>query len=543
MADKEGPSDVKLSAAMQQPKLFVRDATGLVKNVSALDAIGLNISNMSAGAALGIIGFTMLAVDVTGVNLVYGALIAFTLSIPEIIVYTMMTRRMPRTGGDYVWVSRALGGFWGSTLSFMGYTLETLAYLALIVLAFVFAVGSVGVFLTNGSAAYLNLAVPGQAPLEQFLVGIVLFAILIAVNIARPKIGFRLVSVLTLISIITLVIAIITLVSNGQQGVVNYMNSVNASEPFVVPGVTHGNLTYNQVGSTYHGSTFSFFPTLFILPFFAIFVFPWLNAAPAVGSEIKGKSALRWNVPISAIVVLTLVAGGFGAMYYAGGVPFINAALHNPNLVIFYSFNFWTLAMGVTNNVSLQYIIGGGWIIWNIAILAYGIIIFSRYVFAQAFDRFLPARLATVSRFGAPILAHALDLVITIGLVAAFASYYGSLSALFAAVIASMIYFVAVGVSAVVYSMRKETGRSKGILSTAGVLMVLVFLFIIYQFLTNQTVWGTSVTVGGIPGTDLAYGYAAGSFLIGAIIYLASKSYQAKRGIDIGVAYKEIPPE
>jgi amino acid transporter len=82
--------------------MFVREATGLVKHVSFLDSVGLNISNMSAGAALGTIGFTMIAVDVSGVNLCYGALIAFVLSIPEIVVYAMMSRRMPRTGGDYL---------------------------------------------------------------------------------------------------------------------------------------------------------------------------------------------------------------------------------------------------------------------------------------------------------------------------------------------------------------------------------------------------------------------------------------------------------
>jgi amino acid transporter len=47
----------------------------------------------------------------------------------DVIVYTMMTRRIPRTGGDYVWISRTFGGFWGSSFAFMGYTLETMAYL------------------------------------------------------------------------------------------------------------------------------------------------------------------------------------------------------------------------------------------------------------------------------------------------------------------------------------------------------------------------------------------------------------------------------
>jgi amino acid transporter len=522
--------------------MFVREATGLVKEVSFLDSVGLNISNMSAGAALGTIGFTMIAVDVSGVNLFYGALIAFVLSIPEIVVYTMMSRRLPRAGGDYVWVSRALGGFWGSSLSFMGYALETLAFLALIVLSFVVAIGSVGVFLTSGAASWLNLAVPGAAPIEQFAIGALLFALLIGLNVVKPRLGFKLVSTLTVASVAILLIAVLTLVANGHQGVVNYMSSVNASEPFVVPNVHTGNLTYAQIASTYTGSSFSFGPTLLILPFFAIFVFPWLNAAPAVSSEIKGKNAINWNIPVAALIVLVLIAGSFQAMYYVGGLPFINAALHNPDLVIYYSFNFWTLAMGVTSSVPLQYLIGIGWILWEVAIIAYAIIVFSRYIFAYAFDRFLPPRLANINRFGSPFYAHMLDLIITIGLVAAFASFYGSLSALYAAVIASMIYFFFVGVSAVVYANKHEKGSSKGTLSIAGGLMSLVFLFIIYQFVSNPTVWGTSATIAGIPGTDFAYAYAAGSFVAGAILYLASKSHYAKSGLDIGMAYKEIPP-
>src|SRR5271157_5049704 len=119
----------------KEPKVFLRESTGLVKNVSALDAIALNLSNMSAGAALATIAFTMVAVNTSGTNLVLASVFAFVLSIPQIVVYTIMTRRMPRSGGDYVWVSRALGGFWGSSLAFMGYVLETLAFLALISLA------------------------------------------------------------------------------------------------------------------------------------------------------------------------------------------------------------------------------------------------------------------------------------------------------------------------------------------------------------------------------------------------------------------------
>src|SRR5579872_2882170 len=120
---------------LKNKKVFTRESTGLVKNVSFIDAITLNLGNMSVGAGLGTIGLTTgLLMTVapsivsSGFNLVLTSLVAFLLSVPQIIVYTMMTRRLPRTGGDYVWTSRTFGGFVGSTFSFMGYTLETLAY-------------------------------------------------------------------------------------------------------------------------------------------------------------------------------------------------------------------------------------------------------------------------------------------------------------------------------------------------------------------------------------------------------------------------------
>jgi len=149
----------------QKSGVFVRESTGLVKSVSLLDAISLNVSSMSAGAALATIAFTMLLVpnaldSASGINLVYGSIIAFLITIPQMVVYTIMTQRMPRTGGDYVWTSRAFGGFVGSTVAFMGYTVETMAFLALIVIAAVLAIGSVGVSL--GYQSFLPLALPGN---------------------------------------------------------------------------------------------------------------------------------------------------------------------------------------------------------------------------------------------------------------------------------------------------------------------------------------------------------------------------------------------
>ena len=515
--------------ASQKAPVFLREATGLIKSVTLFDAIALNVSSMSTGAALATIGFTMaLMPSVSGVNLVYATLIGFVFSIPQIIVYTMMTQRIPRTGGDYVWISRNLNPMFACALTLMGFTLQTLAFIALSVLSTVFAIGSVGVSL--GYEGMLGLALPGNLsgadPMSQFVLGTGIFVLLIIVNILRPKTGYRNVTVFTAFGIVAMLLAIGVLVSAGNEGVQGYMSFL---------ATIGSNTTYTQVASSYTGPVFDLQPNLFILPFFAIYVYPWIVAGPAVASEIKGKEAIKWNVPIAAILSTVLLTAGFAAMYAAGGQAFTNAALSNPTLVYNYSFNFWTLAMGVTTTPAVAWIIGLGWIVWNIAIIAYAVIIFARYVFAQAFDRYLPSRLAYVSpSFNSPIAAHLIDLVLTVAFVAIAAFLYGPLSSLFGVVLSAVIYFVFVGLAVTVYAMRKEKGGPKSLLALCGILMALVYVFLSYEFLGNPSVWG---------GNTLAYIYIVVSFVAGLGIYLTSRWYYGKLGIDIRLAFKEIPPE
>ncbi|MGH2639153.1 MAG: APC family permease [Rhabdochlamydiaceae bacterium] len=520
MSAKEGERTVSHA----QPAVFVREATGLVKKVSFIDAIAINVSYMSIGAALALIGFTMLLLPtVSGVNLVYGSAIAAVLAVPQMIVYTMMQRRVSRSGGDYVWLSRSIGGFFGSSITFMGITMETMPYLALIALSAVFAIGSVGVIM--GDKGMSVFATPGANPSFQFLLGAGIVSALILVNILKPRLGFRIISIFWIIGIVSLIVSVASLLLAGKAGVENYVNSLNIVDT-----------TYGSIASSYHGSSFDFRATLLILPFFALFTYPWFNAAPSVGSELKGRKTIKWNAPVSLLLTFLLITIPFATMYYVGGFGFTNAALSNSNLVNDYSFNFWTLAMGVTNNFLIQGLIGLGWIVFTLAVLAFGIITISRYLLAQAFDRFLPDRLAYVSqRFGSPVAAHILDLVITVALIGLASFLYGTISSLYGAVVASMIYFAFVGAAAIIYGIRHESKKkSKMTLVIAGLLQVLVFSYLAYEFFAYPSVWG---------GNPLAYGYIAATFIAGSLLFLVSRKRHLRKGIDVSLAFKEIPPE
>ncbi|MDG6926118.1 MAG: APC family permease [Nitrososphaerota archaeon] len=506
---------------------FARQATGLAKNVSLFDAIALNVSYMSTGAALSLIGFTVILLpSVSGVNLVYASLIGFLISIPQVVVYSMMSRRASRTGGDYVWMSRSLGGLPGSAITFMGMTMETMPYLALIALSAVFAIGSVGVAM--GDNGLLGLALPGNVtgsdPASQVVVAGSIFTALILLNIVRPRLGFKLISALMVIGLLALVVAVGTIFSAGQAGIAGYIDGLG------IAGVT-----YSSLAGSYTGSSFDVGATLSVLPFFAIFVYPWFNASASVGSELKGKGAISWNAPISAVLAFLVVTIPLATMYYVGGLPFTNSALYNQSLVVDNSFNFWTLAMGVTQSMVLKSFIGAGWILWEVAILAFGIITISRYLLAQSFDRFLPARFAYVSeRWNSPVFAHLFDLVVTVSLIALAAFVYGTISSLYGAVLAAMVYFLFVGVGAAVYGLRRERGSARVVLAVAGSLMGAAFLYLTYEFLAAPGVWG---------GNELAYGYIVTTFVGGVVIYLASKAYHGRRGLDLSLLFKEIPPE
>jgi len=377
--------------------------------------------------------------------------------------------------------------------------------------------------LTMGYSSLLNLAIPGADPSAQFVIGAAIFTAIILLNILRPKAGFKFLTVLMVVGIFTILLAFAELLIAGRAGVVNYVDSLGSG------------ISYNAIASSYTGGTFDLGNTMLIVPLFAFFVYPWFIAAPAVGSEIKSKRSTKWNVTLSALIALVLMTTSFEIMYYVGGFDFINGALANPNLVNNYSLNFWTLAMGVSGNTIVAWILGIGWIVWDLAALGYGIVVISRYFLAQAFDRFLPSQMAYVSpRTGSPVVAHMVDLVVSIILIGAASFLYGSFVSLYGAALANWIYFIAVGAAGTFYAIRHEKGRTKTILAVSGILMSVVFVYLLYEFLVLPSIYG---------GNLLAYGYVAVSYFLGLGIYLASKRYYGRRGIDISLAFKEIPPE
>jgi basic amino acid/polyamine antiporter, APA family len=70
----------------------------------------------------------------------------------------------------------------------------------------------------------------------------------------------------------------------------------------------------------------------------------------------------------------------------------------------------------------------------------------------------------------------------------------------------------------------------------SGILFLLFFVYILEQFLTNASL--------GVAGSVPGYLFAGGFFVLGAILYAVMRIYRkSKESLDLGLVFKEIPPE
>ena len=496
--------------------LFIRESSGLIKQVSFLDVVMLNIGNMSAGLAL----FTSITPYVLpGSNLLIATLIAFLLALPQAYVYTYFITKIPRTGGDYVWISRMLNGGIGAIMA-LTLMIESLAYFALT--AF-FASQAIQLVLSeigklNGNYALINIGNVLIQPIPSFILAFAAFAIIIGINIAKAKWGYSLITILGLFSLAATIIAIGIILANVSDFVAKTSAMITAMGGKV---------------ANYQGPTFSWGATLFMLPFLAMFTFPWMQAGPAVSAEIKGKRALRYNVYVSLILTFILVLAGYGVMYCAGGYNFTTAQYINNG----YIYNFWTAAIWLSNSQLLQWLIGLGLIAWEFFILAYGAIVFSRYIFALAFDRVLPSIFAHVTRKGSPIYTHILDLLAT-GFFLGVIVFLGSQNALalYGAIVLGTLYFLVVGIAGIWHSIKTRDIR----LLLASLMTAGYFTYLTYISATNPD-FGFMQSDGIVNPITLTF--VVGTLVFSVAVYLAAYFYNKRRGVDLNLIYKEIPPE
>src|SRR4051812_43756212 len=109
-----GPGDVG-----GEQSLFVRKATGLVRGWSVRDAFIYAVFSINI-VTLGFVAFSYAPFIPKG-SLLWAVLVAGAYLVLQGVTYASLIAAMPRAGGDYVWMSRVLGGGIGFTLAIAGW--------------------------------------------------------------------------------------------------------------------------------------------------------------------------------------------------------------------------------------------------------------------------------------------------------------------------------------------------------------------------------------------------------------------------------------
>src|SRR5689334_16882142 len=110
---------VAAGAGQGEQALFVRKATGLVRGWSVRDAFIYAAFSINI-VTLGFVAFSYAPFVPQG-SLLWAVLGAGAYLIFQAITYASLIAAMPRAGGDYVWMSRVLGGGIGFVLAVCGW--------------------------------------------------------------------------------------------------------------------------------------------------------------------------------------------------------------------------------------------------------------------------------------------------------------------------------------------------------------------------------------------------------------------------------------
>jgi hypothetical protein len=221
---------------------------------------------------------------------------------------------------------------------------------------------------------------------------------------------------------------------------------------------------------------------------FALYTYPWINAGPAVSSEFRNaEKVAKLNIVIASLLTFLLVTGAFLEMDLVAGYNFNISAY--PTFI----YNFWTVAIALAGNPVLQWIIGLGVILWNFYTLSYGVVMFSRYVFALSFDRVLPEKFSEVNKYGSPVYAHLLDLTITLILLAVPVMSVSAATSLYGTTILGAVYLLFGVLAGAVYGFKNK----ERVLQVAGIIAAGYLSYLAYEAATNP-LFGFMTSSGAI---------------------------------------------
>lgn len=542
-------------ASPRSGDLFVRKATGLVRSWSLIDAFiyaTFSINLITLG--LYIFSFTYF---IPAGNLVAAIVISGLFVLFEVIVYAAMIAVMPRTGADYVWQSRIFGGGVGFILAVTGWWFILWYWIPLYAQIMVYEVLAPVLGLLGLRDVALWFSGDNTGLFLACLIVIAFVTLYVAIGLRTYA---RIQKFCFYGGLLGLLIVIGLLFSSSPQRFETAFNS-QATAIWGAPAdayrgtIAAAGLADDAVPPL---TRIPLLPTLLLIPY-VVFFNLWPNWGATLYGEVKGASDFRRNVysmggalvftTVLALILLAAIARGIGwDFYHAASAAFWNKAYDTagtvpaPPLPVFpYPV---MLASYLVGNRLLQLVIVLLLSLWFWGWAGTAFLSSTRVIFAAAFDRVLPEKVAEVDpRFRTPIYALLLMTLpsIVVSALWAYLPIFRTL-VLDATLVIAVTYLGSALAATLLPYVKPDLYRASPIFQyrIAGLPMITVVGALFSGFLLfNLYLWFKDAIYGVNNGTSLVF--MGAMYLLAIAIYVTSKAVRRRSGIDLSMVYKEIP--
>jgi len=485
-----------------------------------------------------------------GANIPLAVVGAIPISLIFGAVYWLLSISMPRTGGDYVYGSRIIHPLWGFLPNWM--------YTYVNVTALGFYAATIGgsflavFFATLGnfynSATLLSWSSAAASVNGALVIALIAIWVSALINVLGIRAYARVQLIMFIIAMAGIFVLIGLLAVNSNSSFQAAFNQYGASY----------NTTYNGIinqakSSGWTPQGFSLTQTLQALPFILLTtatVWPVISAGEAKRPQrsmfygtmvaIAISCIFLW---ITAVLFFNVIGDDFAkAFAYIGNC----GCTTNPLPVGPY---IQYLSSILANNPAVIFFLGFSFFVWSLILLPAFYVITTRSIFAWSFDRLIPTFMADINdRFHAPLKAILLVAIIS-SASAALALYTTVVGFAFNITLAAVSSFIFAGVAAAVFPFVKKARPiydqapaivklkigGLPVITILGVLEAGIFAYVTYLSALSPALSG--------PVNPLSVGLIGIIYVAGVVIYLVSKGYHKRLGIDIDMTFRELPPE
>ena len=282
--------------------LFVRKATGLLRGWAVRDAFIYATFSINL-ITLGLFIFSFAPFIPDGA-LIFAIILSGIYLVFQAITYASLIAVMPRAGGDYVWISRVLGGGIGFVLAATGWWFILWHWVP--IYANILNVQVIGPL---AAIAGLDSIVTFFAEPAGVFTASVIVALLASILISLGMRAYARIQQFCFYGgIVGLAIIILLLIVNSQSDFISAFNSEAQQVLGASENAYDETLNAGAVEATGPGAL-PFGPTLLLIPMIVFFNL-WSNWGATLYGEVRGASDFRKNIyAMGGALIATTVVG------------------------------------------------------------------------------------------------------------------------------------------------------------------------------------------------------------------------------------------